>query len=55
MTVWTNYFLITGEEGTPGYMYDVNDVPHGNVERVWYDSPTLGLNRRVSIYTPPGY
>ena len=55
MTVWTNYFLITGEEGTPGYMYSVNNVPHGNVSRVWYDSPTLGMSRRVSIYTPPGY
>lgn len=55
MTVWTNYFLITGEEGTPGYMYSVNKVPHGNVSRVWYDSPTLGMSRRMSIYTPPGY
>lgn len=55
MTVWTNYFLITGEEGTPGYMYSVNKVPHGNVARVWYDSPTLGMSRRMSIYTPPGY
>ena len=55
MTVWTNYFLITGEEGTPGYMYSVNKVPHGSVSRVWYDSPTLGMSRRVSIYTPPGY
>ena len=55
MTVWTNYFLITGEKDTPGYMYSVNNVPHGNVSRVWYDSPTLGMSRRVSIYTPPGY
>ena len=52
MTVWTNYFLITGEEGTPGYMYSNNKVPHGSVSRVWYDSPALGMSRRVSIYTP---
>jgi len=27
----------------------------GNVNNVWYDSPTLGLNRRMIIYTPYGY
>lgn len=27
----------------------------GNLERVWYDSPTLGLNRCMSVYTPYGY
>lgn len=33
----------------------VNDVPHGNVTAVWYPSPTLGMNRRMIIYTPPDY
>ena len=55
MTVWTNYFLISAEEGDTGYMYSVNKVPHGNVSKDWYESPTLGMTRRVSIYTPPGY
>lgn len=27
----------------------------GNLEQVWYDSPTLGLNRRMYVYTPYGY
>jgi len=27
----------------------------GNLERVWYDSPTLGLNRCMMVYTPFGY
>ena len=27
----------------------------GNLEKVWYDSPTLGLNRRMFVYTPYGY
>ena len=28
---------------------------HGNVEYVWYDSPTLGQERRMMVYTPYGY
>lgn len=28
---------------------------HGNLEYVWYDSPTLGQERRMAIYTPYGY
>lgn len=27
----------------------------GNLEKVWYDSPTLGMNRRMYVYTPYGY
>jgi enterochelin esterase-like enzyme len=34
---------------------DVKDVPHGSLNRVWYYSPALGMNRRMLIYTPPGY
>ena len=30
-------------------------VPHGEVHVVWYDSKTLGVQRRMYIYTPPGY
>ena len=33
----------------------VHDVPHGEVRAVWYDSPTLGMTRRMMIYLPPGY
>lgn len=33
----------------------VHDVPHGEVRAVWYDSPTLGMKRRMMIYLPPGY
>lgn len=55
MTVWTNWFLVSKEEGDTGYMYSANKVPHGNVSSVWYDSPTLGMERRMSVYTPAGY
>lgn len=30
-------------------------VPHGEIHIVWYDSKTLGMQRRLHIYTPPGY
>ena len=48
----TNLFIIPGY---PGDLYSVNDVPHGTVARRWYDSPTLKEQRRITIYTPPGY
>ena len=32
-----------------------HDVPHGTVATVWYDSPTLKVQRRMAVYTPPGY
>ena len=50
----TNVFLIDGKDSRAHY-YKVNDVPHGTVSRVWYDSPTLEKKRRMTIYTPPGY
>lgn len=28
---------------------------HGNTEFIWYDSPTLGQQRRMMVYTPYGY
>ena len=48
----TSIFIIGGGRAD---LYKVNDVPHGTVARRWYDSPTLGLTRRITIYTPPGY
>jgi enterochelin esterase family protein len=33
----------------------VNDVPHGTLSRVWYDSPTLGQQRRMTVYLPAAY
>jgi enterochelin esterase-like enzyme len=34
---------------------DCGDVPHGAVARVHYRSSALGRNRRMHVYTPPGY
>jgi enterochelin esterase-like enzyme len=30
-------------------------VPHGEIRKVWYQSSTLGAQRRMHIYFPPGY
>lgn len=48
----TNVFLVG--EGQAAF-YKVKGVPHGSVTRRWYDSPGLGMDRRITIYTPPGY
>jgi len=41
--------------GDASSLYMVRDVPHGTLAKVWYDSPTLELTRRMYVYTPPGY
>ena len=48
----TNVFIIGGD---PADLYKVNQVPHGTVSRTWYNSPTLGMERRMTVYTPAGY
>lgn len=48
----SNLFIVSGERGD---LYSVQDVPHGTISKVWYPSPTLGMERRMTIYTPPGY
>lgn len=47
-----NVFIVPGGKGD---RYRVQPVPHGTVSKRWYDSPTLGLNRRLTIYTPANY
>ena len=51
----SNIFILTKEKDDKGYLYSVNDVPHGTLSRVWYDSPTLGQQRRMTIYLPAAY
>jgi enterochelin esterase family protein len=38
-----------------GDYYSVNDVPHGTVLRTWYPSEQFKTDRRLTVYTPPGY
>jgi len=48
----TNVFLIGGGRAD---LYKVNNVAHGTVSRRWYNSPTLNMTRRMTVYTPAGY
>ena len=53
IATYTNYFLVDGELSQN---YFVCEVPHGTVSKVWYPSPTLGMERRrMTVYTPAGY
>lgn len=45
-------FIIGGERAN---LYKVNNTPHGTVSKVWYHSPSLGIDRRMTVYTPAGY
>jgi enterochelin esterase-like enzyme len=51
-TRYMNFFVLPGPLSEN---YTIKDVPHGDVHIVWYDSPTLNLQRRMYVYTPPGY
>ncbi|MDR0768425.1 MAG: esterase [Dysgonamonadaceae bacterium] len=45
-------FIIGGSHAD---LYKANNVPHGTVSRRWYNSPSLNMDRRITIYTPAGY
>ena len=42
-------------DGGRADLYKVNNVPHGTVSKIWYDSPTAGTTRRCTDapFTPP--
>jgi enterochelin esterase-like enzyme len=51
--IWfASQFLIPGPESE---FLMPREVPHGEVHEVWYHSPQLKVDRRVIVYTPPGY
>ena len=51
----SNIFIVSKTAQDKGHLYAVNNVPHGTLSRVWYNSPTLGQQRRMTIYLPPTY
>ena len=55
VATWTNIFILSAQPGDKGWYYGVHPVPHGTISHVWYDSPTLSSQRRMTIYTPAGY
>jgi enterochelin esterase-like enzyme len=52
VTSLDNMFFLSGPEAD---FQDNKPVPHGDVRKVWYQSSTLGEQRRMHVYTPPGY
>ncbi len=48
----TSAFIVPGGRAD---LYTIQRVPHGTVSKVWYNSPTAGFDRRLSVYTPAGY
>ncbi|MDV6030195.1 MAG: hypothetical protein F9B45_08815 [Phycisphaera sp. RhM] len=32
-----------------------DDIPHGKLEMIEYESKTVGTTRKMNVYTPPGY
>lgn len=50
-TRYLSVLLIPGKK-TENY-FEANK--RGNLHQVWYDSPTLQINRRMFVYTPYGY
>ena len=47
-----NMVFLAGAEAD---FQDNKPVPHGEIRKVWYQSTTLGMQRRMHIYFPPGY
>ncbi len=43
------------DEPPPGFNKKRDDIPHGKIEAVEYDSKTVGTRRKMLVYTPPGY
>ncbi len=48
----SNLFMIDGKESE---LYKVQNVPHGSLNKVWYHSDKMNVDRRITVYTPAGY
>ncbi len=51
----SRYASVLVVPGVESELYTVKNVPHGNLTKEWYNSPTLKMDRRMYIYTPAGY
>jgi enterochelin esterase family protein len=47
-----NMFVVAGPESA---FQENRPVPHGEIRQAWYRSTTLDMQRRLHVYTPPGY
>jgi enterochelin esterase family protein len=51
----TRYASLLMVEGEESEVFELNEVAHGSLSKVWYQSPSLDSYRRMYVYTPPGY
>jgi enterochelin esterase-like enzyme len=42
-------------EPPSGFGTKREDIPHGRLEMIEYESKTVGTRRKMQVYTPPGY
>jgi enterochelin esterase-like enzyme len=54
--------IVLGPEDKPafpdppaGFDAKRDDIPHGKLEMIEYESKTVGTTRKMQVYTPPGY
>ncbi|RYD39612.1 MAG: esterase family protein, partial [Verrucomicrobiaceae bacterium] len=38
-----------------GFNAEKQDIPHGKLETIEYDSKSVGTKRKMQVYTPPDY
>jgi enterochelin esterase-like enzyme len=50
----TTTSLVTVPGNGPAF-YDVQDVPHGEIRTLLYNSRSNGVTRELNVYVPPGY
>ncbi len=55
VTVFTVGMSATFAAPPSGFDRVNNNIPHGNVTTITYNSKTTGTNRKATVYTPPGY
>jgi enterochelin esterase family protein len=55
IATWTNIFTLSTKEGDAGHYYMNNNVPHGTITKIWYNSDHAKMDRRLTVYLPHGY
>lgn len=43
------------EHAQPGFDVEQTNIHHGKIDTISYSSKTVGVNRKATIYTPPGF
>jgi len=56
------FLLVTGlaagqivQQSTTGFDVTRDNIPHGKIDTIYYQSKTVGTKRKALVYTPPGF